>query len=591
MSRVTVSTVVPAGANIAALAAGGEIESINDAYGPGHTGRLLLDGSPTTVWTPDGDNVYPHDIVFSFYKRDTALVSSLVLNPAPDGWGPKRVEVFTTSDSANGAFTEVAAADVTDSVPVQAITFPPVLARYVKLRVVAGPDAALKIGEVQIIEGNRPGYSTLLARHPEIAKWKSSVRYAAQAGIDWLEPASMEWQTNSRCFGCHVQAQTLMGLSVAQSNNYVVNARTAHDLVEFTRSKQDTDGHEVDAGSDTHFTPTQFAAMGVAYYDEATGTRADTVLRRYVQWLTGHVKPTGELQQDMEEPPIAQGSLMGTANVVVALMEAFAQTGDSEYKSAADRSLSFIAATKPVTTQDKVFKVIALSRYGTAEQRDAASHVIQQLQAEQMADGGWRENPSLRASNAFATGQVLYAFKEGGVSIEAPTFSNGVRYLIATQQPSGSWPPGATQTKRPSEFAPTMWAVIGLAGAIEPPTAESMKLDLDKYGRVRLYINFDFNKATLRPDAKPIIGEVAKLMRQNPGLALEINGHTDNVGTHDYNVDLSRRRAAAVVDALVAARIARDQLTAGGFGPDQPIADNDTEKGRALNRRVELVKP
>ena len=469
MALATVSTSMPAGADIAALASGGEIESINDAYGPGHNGRLLLDGTPETVWTPDGDNNYPHDIVFSFYKRDTALVSALVLNPSSDGWGPKFIEVWTTTDSANGRFTRVAVAAVADTLPVQAITFTPVLARYVKLRIDSGPGPVVKIGEVQIIEGSRPGYTTMLARHPEIAKWKTSVRYAAQAGIDWLEPASMDWQHDQQCFGCHVQAQTLMGLSVAQSNNYVVSMRTAHDLAEFTRSKQDTDGHEVDAGADTRFTPTQFAAMGLAYYDEARGMKADSTLRRYVHWLAANARPSGEVPQDMQEPPIAQGSLMGTANAVVAYMEAFAQTGDSSYKAAADRGLAFIAATKPLTTQDKIFKIIALSRYGTPEQRDVAAKVIQQLQSEQTTDGGWRERPSMHASNAFATGQVLYAFKEGGVSIESPTFSNGVRYLIATQQRSGSWPPGETETKRPLEFAPTMWAVIGLAGAIEPP--------------------------------------------------------------------------------------------------------------------------
>jgi outer membrane protein OmpA-like peptidoglycan-associated protein len=589
----SVTTVVPAGANVAALAAGGEIESVTNAYGPGHFGRLLLDDSPATVWTPEGDVVYPQEIVFSFYKRDTALVSALVLVPAPDGWGPKRVEVYTSTESATGAFKEVAAADVnaTDALPIQAITFPAVLARYVKLRVVAGSDGALKIGEVQIIEGTRPGYSSMLARHPEIAKWKHSVRYAAQAGIDWLEPASMDWQNSQHCFGCHVQAQTLMGLAVAQGNNYIVSTRTADELAAFTRSKQHADGHEIDEGSDTHFTPTQFAAMGLAYYDEANGAKTDAVLRGYAGWLAGNSKPTGELQQDQDEPPIAQGSLMGTANSVVAYMVAFSQTGDAQLKAAADRGLAFIAAAKPVTTQDKVFKIIALSRYGTPEQRELASRVIQQLQSDQDADGGWRENSALKGSNAFATGQVLYAFKEGGVSIEAPTFSNGVRYLIATQEGSGAWPAGVTETKRPSEFAPTMWAVIGLAGAIEPPTAESMKIDLDKTGRVRLYINFDFNQATIRPDGKPILGEVVKLLQQNPNLALEINGHTDNVGTHDYNVQLSQRRATAVVDALVAAHVSRSRLTAGGFGPDQPIEDNGTEKGRALNRRVELVKP
>ena len=138
-----------------------------------------------------------------------------------------------------------------------------------------------------------------------------------------------------------------------------------------------------------------------------------------------------------------------------------------------------------------------------------------------------------------------------------------------------------------------MWAVIGLAGSfadIEAPTADSLKSELDKNGRAVLYINFDFNKATIRPDAKPIIAQVVKLLTDDPSLTLVINGHTDNVGQHDYNVKLSQTRAAAVVSALVAARIAPGRLSSGGFGPDQPIADNGTEKGRAKNRRVELVK-
>jgi outer membrane protein OmpA-like peptidoglycan-associated protein len=125
---------------------------------------------------------------------------------------------------------------------------------------------------------------------------------------------------------------------------------------------------------------------------------------------------------------------------------------------------------------------------------------------------------------------------------------------------------------------------------IEQPTAESLKSELDKTGRAILYINFDFNKASIRPDAKPVIDQVIKLMTDNPSLTLAINGHTDNVGQHDYNVKLSQMRAAAVVALLVAAHIAPGRLSAGGFGPDQPIEDNGTDKGRARNRRVELVK-
>jgi outer membrane protein OmpA-like peptidoglycan-associated protein len=138
-----------------------------------------------------------------------------------------------------------------------------------------------------------------------------------------------------------------------------------------------------------------------------------------------------------------------------------------------------------------------------------------------------------------------------------------------------------------------MWAVIGLAGSygeIDDPTAESLKSQLDQTGRAVLYINFDFNKSTLRPDANPVIAQIVKLMTDDLSLTLAINGHTDNVGQHDYNIKLSQTRAAAVVSALVAAHIAPDRLSSGGFGPDQPIDDNDTEKGRAKNRRVELLK-
>ncbi|MGH8539211.1 MAG: OmpA family protein, partial [Stenotrophobium sp.] len=101
---------------------------------------------------------------------------------------------------------------------------------------------------------------------------------------------------------------------------------------------------------------------------------------------------------------------------------------------------------------------------------------------------------------------------------------------------------------------------------------------------------FDFDKATLRPDAAPIVAQVVALLKDNPALKLSVEGNTDNVGGHDYNVKLSQQRAAAVVAELVKAGIAADRLKAAGNGPDKPIADNASSRGRAKNRRVELVK-
>lgn len=126
--------------------------------------------------------------------------------------------------------------------------------------------------------------------------------------------------------------------------------------------------------------------------------------------------------------------------------------------------------------------------------------------------------------------------------------------------------------------------------SIKPAQASELKAALDKDGHVALYINFDFNKATLRPDAKPVITQVLALLKDNPGLKLSIVGNTDNVGGHDYNVKLSQQRAATVVAELVKDGIAANRLTSSGNGPDKPIADNDSSDGRAKNRRVELVK-
>jgi outer membrane protein OmpA-like peptidoglycan-associated protein len=107
---------------------------------------------------------------------------------------------------------------------------------------------------------------------------------------------------------------------------------------------------------------------------------------------------------------------------------------------------------------------------------------------------------------------------------------------------------------------------------------------------VALYLNFDTDQATLRPDAQPTLAEVEKLLRQSPDLRLSVQGHTDNAGTPAHNQQLSEARARTVMAALVGAGTAADRLEAAGFGQTRPVADNATEAGRAQNRRVELVQ-
>jgi outer membrane protein OmpA-like peptidoglycan-associated protein len=121
-------------------------------------------------------------------------------------------------------------------------------------------------------------------------------------------------------------------------------------------------------------------------------------------------------------------------------------------------------------------------------------------------------------------------------------------------------------------------------------TASAMLDALNQQGHVALYINFDTGKSTIKPESEPIIAQIVELLKANPDLKLSVEGHTDNVGSPKSNQTLSEQRAKAVVGALTAQGIAGERLSAVGHGQDKPIADNNTEDGRAKNRRVELVK-
>jgi len=104
-------------------------------------------------------------------------------------------------------------------------------------------------------------------------------------------------------------------------------------------------------------------------------------------------------------------------------------------------------------------------------------------------------------------------------------------------------------------------------------------------------ILFDTGKADVKPESAPALQEVAKMLKQNPTLKVYVVGHTDNAGVLTANIDLSKRRAAAIVLSLTGQYgVPAAQLQAYGDGPYAPIASNDSESGRALNRRVELVK-
>ena len=121
--------------------------------------------------------------------------------------------------------------------------------------------------------------------------------------------------------------------------------------------------------------------------------------------------------------------------------------------------------------------------------------------------------------------------------------------------------------------------------------ASGFRSELKKNCKASLYgVNFDFDKATLRPDAEPALNQLLSVLKDEPKLVVEIGGHTDNVGKPDYNLKLSDERAAAVRQWLVARGIAAPRLTSHGYGDTQPLVPNSTDENRARNRRVEVIR-
>jgi len=101
-------------------------------------------------------------------------------------------------------------------------------------------------------------------------------------------------------------------------------------------------------------------------------------------------------------------------------------------------------------------------------------------------------------------------------------------------------------------------------------------------------VNFELNRAILTPDSYEVLDQVAASLVANPDVRVEVAGHADVTGAPELNMPLSLARAETVRDYLVSQGVAPDRLVPRGYGADQPVADNDTEEGRAQNRRVEL---
>lgn len=168
------------------------------------------------------------------------------------------------------------------------------------------------------------------------------------------------------------------------------------------------------------------------------------------------------------------------------------------------------------------------------------------------------------------------------------------RLVELKMQPGDPRYPGSTSngvtTTNYGEYPAGFRFLGGQNVAVGAPMQAPVAAALRQQGRVSLYITFRTNSADLDISAAPVLTQVREAMAADPAMRLRLVGHTDNQGGANINVPLSQRRAASVQAWLVQNGVPAARLAADGRGQNEPIADNASEAGRSLNRRVEAVR-
>jgi len=214
----------------------------------------------------------------------------------------------------------------------------------------------------------------------------------------------------------------------------------------------------------------------------------------------------------------------------------------------------------------------------------------------------WRfsENWSLRAEGIYHTSSTnkLDGYDNpgedkglfGGNSDTYITLSAGVQFYFSKGEPSALCDlyDGITINECPSLDEIEELIIKHTPKEIVKEVVVEKPVEVKKSQWVLVGVNFEFNKARLTPESYPILFYAVQNLNENPDTKVEIQGHTDNIGSEQYNMKLSEERAQTVRDYLVAKGIDPSRLTVKGYGESMPVADNSTPEGRLLNRRIEF---
>ena len=286
-------------------------------------------------------------------------------------------------------------------------------------------------------------------------------RAAAQHGIDWLARSTAAWGKQNRCFGCHVQAVTLEGLAVGKHHQYDVPekefAAIVDGMLHLPGGARSPEGF---SHPGYKATPRTFGGIAFARYDQYIDGNVRDDLYRVAKQLLAYQSDDGAVHGDHQSYPVTTGVLQATYQAMQTWRQVYARSADEKWLPPLRKAEGYISHAakgfgdlQTVYLQDVNYALLGLVAAGAGPTEPLPAKLVRHLLKSQQEDGGWGFNG---ASDAFATGQTVYALRMAGASDGAKSVSRGTTWLVAHQQHDGSW--GAAGSAK----AEALWAVLGL---------------------------------------------------------------------------------------------------------------------------------
>lgn len=310
------------------------------------------------------------------------------------------------------------------------------------------------------------------------------VQQAVARAIPYLQSESAAWLNTRKCAACHHVPMPLWALGEADRQGYAIDKKFVADTVESLLGSKDKlmasklypdpadppdprpQGRGLNMGL-------PFLAVAARSLPALTEGQKHS-LKLVAEEIVSKQQPDGswEFFATLRRPPINESQTTDAAWIVMALEAQSGAESPKPQREALAKAVAWLdAAKRSDLHQDKVLKVLMGVR--SAKPREAIQATIDEILALQCTDGGWSQAVPEPKSDAFATGQTLYALSLAGFSAERPEIRRGIDFLVATQRPDGSWPmmsrstpdgsPGSAKLLTPITCAASAWATLGLA--------------------------------------------------------------------------------------------------------------------------------